>query len=345
MPQASSLLLVVLLALAGCGSAPDVVVYAALDGEFSQPILDDYERRHGLDVAEQFDTEAFKTVGLYRRIVAEASRPRCDLFWNNEIITTLRLERLGLLSAYRPPRAKMFPARYRSRQGYWHGFAARARVLIVNTKHLPDEDEWPKSILDLPQPRWKGRLAMAKPLFGTTFTHACCLFAHWGDERAERFYRDLKRNEVRIVPGNKDVAERVASGQFTLGLTDTDDAMIYQRQGHPVAIVYLDRDAATDDLGTLFIPNTVAIIKGGPNPQAARRLVDYLLTAEVERRLAQGESAQIPLARDVTVADLPVATPGVGGPNTAKPLPVDFAAAAEKWDVARAFLRDTFGGE
>ena len=61
----------------------------------------------------------------------------------------------------------------------------------------------------------------------------------------------------------------------------------------PVAIVYPDQGAG--GLGTLLIPNTLAIIRGGPNPAAARRLVDYLLSPEVESRLAAGPSAQIPL--------------------------------------------------
>ena len=128
----------------------------------------------------KFDVESTKTVGLAEAIVAEKDRPRCDVFWNNEILHTLRLKRLGLLEAYQPPIAEEYPAAYRDPQGYWHGFAARARVLIVNTKLVGKRDR-PTSILDLADPKWRGRTAMAKPLFGTTATHAACLFAVWGD--------------------------------------------------------------------------------------------------------------------------------------------------------------------
>ncbi len=71
--------------------------------------------------------------------------------------------------------------------GRWYGFAARARVLIVNTNLLPDLTDRPTSIMDLADPKWKDNCGIAKPLFGTTATHAAVLFAQWGDERAEKF--------------------------------------------------------------------------------------------------------------------------------------------------------------
>ena len=174
--------LLLLLLLAGCwrSTGSEVVVYTALDSEFSTPILHDFTAASEISVLPKFDVESTKTVGLAEAIVAEKDRPRCDVFWNNEILHTLRLKRLGLLEAYQPPIAEEYPAAYRDPQGYWHGFAARARVLIVNTKLVGKRDR-PTSILDLADPKWRGRTAMAKPLFGTTATHAACLFAVWGD--------------------------------------------------------------------------------------------------------------------------------------------------------------------
>ena len=104
----------------------------------------------------------------------------------------------------------------------------------------------------------------------------------------------------------------------------------------PVQIVYPDQ--GQDGLGTLFIPNTLAIIRGGPNPQLARRLVDYLLSREVEAKLAAGASTQIPLNPNVE-ANVRVETP-----QTIKPMEVDFEAAAEKWDTTAKFLQDEFTG-
>ncbi|MEX2119777.1 MAG: extracellular solute-binding protein [Pirellulales bacterium] len=324
------------LALAvGCirSSESEVVVYTALDKEFSSPILDQFAAETGIRVRPRFDVESTKTVGLTQAIIAEGARPRCDVFWNNEILNTLRLEERGLLDSYRPKMAESYPAMYRSPDGTWHGFAGRARVLIVNTDLVP-ESERPTSIYDLADPRWRGRCGIAKPLFGTTATHAACLFAHLGDEEARQYFRDLKANDVQILAGNKQVALSVAGGQLAFGLTDTDDAIIELEHGHPVALVYPDREP--DQLGTLFIPNTLAIIQGCRHPEQARRLVDFLLTPEVEARLADSPSAQIPLHEGAAL-ELRVETP-----SSIKAMQVDFAAAARQWDTAAAFIRDEF---
>jgi iron(III) transport system substrate-binding protein len=321
--------------LTGCwgSSGPQVIVYTALDSEFSEPIFDDFEGATGIAALAKFDTEATKTVGLTQQILDERDRPRCDVFWNNEILNTLRLEQAGLLDVYHPPIAQSFPEMYRSPEGTWHGFAARARVLIVNTEQVL-EGERPTSVFDLADEKWRGKAGIAKPLFGTTATHAACLFAHWGEDEAKEFFRQVKGNETQILSGNKQVALSVAAGRLAFGITDTDDAIIELEKGFPVAIVYPDQ--GEDGLGTLFIPNTLAIIQGGPNPQAARQLVDYLLTPEVEATLAAGPSAQIPLNPAVK-ADVRVETP-----QTIKPMQVDFQAAAQCWEQARTFIRDEF---
>ncbi len=329
--------LLVCLLFSGCwrSTGSEVVVYTSLDSEFSTPILQDFTAASDISVLPKFDVESTKTIGLAEAIVAEKDRPRCDVFWNNEILHTLRLKRLGLLDAYQPPIAEEYPAAYRDSQGYWHGFAARARVLIVNTKLVGKRDR-PTSILDLADPKWRGRTAMAKPLFGTTATHAACLFAVWGDRRAEEFFRKLKHNEIQILSGNKQVAMAVGGGRADFGLTDTDDALEEVAKGMPVAIVYPDQ--RPDGLGTLFIPNTLAILRGCPHPAAARQLVDYLLSPKVEAMLAAGPSAQIPLNPNVEAPDR------VKTPQTVRSMKVDFDAAAEKWDAAAKFLRDEFSG-
>ena len=329
------LLAILPLSVLGCRSSAseEVVVYTALDEGFSRPIFADFQTETGAAVVPKFDTEATKTVGLTEAILAERKRPRCDVFWNNEILNTLRLERAGLLEPYRSPAAKAFPDWSKSATGHWHGFAARARILIVNTKVVP-EAERPTSIHDLAAEKWRGKAGIAKPLFGTTATHAACLFAALGESDAKKLFRAMKENDVRIEAGNKQVAVSVAAGRLAFGLTDTDDALGQIAEGHPVAIVYPDQ--RQDELGTLFIPNTLAIIKGGPNPEPARKLVDYLLSPDVERRLAAGPSGQIPLNTKVDVETK------VKTPRDMKPMEVDWQKAADHWAEAAEFIRDEF---
>jgi len=320
--------------LIGCGPdvPPEVVVYTALDREFSEPIFDRFTASTGIIVRPKYDTESTKTVGLTQAILAERARPRCDLFWNNEILNTLRLEREGLLRPYASPAAQGFPASMRSPRGTWSGFAARARVLIVNTNQVA-EARRPKSIRDLTDPQWYDRVAIAKPLFGTTATHAACLFEVWGEQKAQDFFRAVKGN-AQIMSGNKQVARSVAAGKLAFGLTDTDDAIIEVEAGMPVAIVYPDQGEG--GLGTLFIPNTLALVKDSPHGEEAEQLVEWLLSAEVERLLADGPSAQIPLRPGVP------ASTRVKTPDQVHAMQVDFAAAAAQWDTAARFLQAEF---
>ncbi len=312
---------------------PEVVVYTALDREFSEPVLEQFTRQTGIRVRAVYDTESTKTVALANRIRAEARRPRCDVFWNNEILNTIQLKREGLLEAYASPAAADFPPQFRDPEGYWYGLAARARVLIVNTELVPPEQR-PRSIFELTQPRWRGRVGIAKPLFGTTASHVAALFAVLGEQRARRFFDALAANEVRVLSGNKACAELVGAGQLAVALTDTDDALIERDLGRPVQIVFPDQ--GTDQQGTLVLPNTVAIVKGAPHPQAARVLVDFLLSPQVEQMLARGRSGQIPLSRRCQ------ARSRLGDLSGLKAMEVDFEQAAARFADAARYIERHF---
>jgi len=332
MLKISGICLILLCLVTGClrSSPNEVIVYAALDKEFSEPLLEEFGRQTGIKVLGKYDVESNKTVGLANEIIANAARPRGDLFWNNEILHTIRLEKLGLLETYRSPLAEKYPSQFVSAKGNWHGFAARARVLIINRQLLPDQSAWPTTIAELAEPRWKGKCGIARPLFGTTATHAAVLFARLGDQTATDFFKQVAENAV-IESGNKQVAQHVAEGRYAWGVTDTDDAVIEIEAGKDVALVFPDQSTH----GTLLIPNTLAIIKGSPNAESARKLVDWLLRGETEVQLAKGASAQIPLNREVTERSRVA-------PQDLKVMEVDFVAAAEKWEAAQRVLMEIF---
>src|SRR4051794_31298313 len=262
---------------AGCSKPPPrVVLYCAQDREFAEDLLAEFTKRTGLAVAPKYDTEAAKSVGLAKELAWEAKRPRCDVHWNNEIIGTIQLQRQGAYGPYASPAAEPYPAWAKPADHTWTAFAARARVIVVNTDLVPEADR-PKGLLDLTDAKWKGKVALAKPLFGTTATQAACLFAVLGPDAAKDFYRGLKANGVQVVAGNKHVAEGVARGQYAVGLTDTDDALGEIEAGRPLDMIFPDHDGHPKHgkLGVLYIPNTLAVVKGCPNPGGAKQLVDY----------------------------------------------------------------------
>ena len=318
----------------GCGRAHnEVVVYCALDREFSEPILKQFEQRTGIAVRAKYDIESTKSVGLTQQLLRERARPRCDVFWNNEALNTVRLAEAGALAPYASPVGAQYPEDTRSPKGLWYGFAARARVLLINTERV-NPDEAPTRLEDLTAQRWRGQVGIAKPLFGTTATHVAALFAVMGDEAAKDWLRRLKANDVRILAGNKQVAVEVGAGTLAMGLTDTDDALGEIRTGRPVEIVYLEH--GVDDLGVLFIPNTVALVRGAPHATQGKRLIDFLLSPEVEGQLALGPSGQIPLHSKTA------ARPSLGLPADAKRMPLDPSRASAAWNDAMRFVKNEF---
>jgi iron(III) transport system substrate-binding protein len=276
-----------------------VRVYVSLDKEHSSVVLRDFEKETGIKVEAEYDTERTKTVGMVRKLLQQKSDPQADVYWNNELATTIKLKEHGVLQPYSSPSAKDIPAEFKDPEGYWTGFAARARVLIVNTD-LVKPDEMPQSMWDFTLEKWRGKCCMARPQTGTTAAHAAALYT-LGVEKADEYFDKMAANDVVWTTGNAHNMREVSAGRFHFGWTDTDDFNVALKQGRPVARVY--PDAGPDDIGVMYIPNSLMLIKGCPNPESGKKLIDWLLRADIEERLAHSATAQIPVRPGVKVPD------------------------------------------
>ena len=326
-------LIVAVLAAAAClRSSPEVVVYTSEDQVFSEPVLKDFEKTSGIMVRAIYDTEETKSTGVALRIVAERDRPQADVFWANEPLRTVMLQRQGLLESYRSPSADDIPTQYRDPDGHWTGFSARARVILYNTNEVA-AGEAPSSVRDLVDPRWKGRAGLPNPLFGTTTTQVAALVALWGEPATRTFLDGIKANGVKLVTSNGEAKDLVASGELAWAFTDTDDASEALEQHKPVAVVYPDQTG----IGTLVMPNAAALVKGAPHPEAARKLIDYLLSRQVEERLAKSTAAQMPLHPNVPVP------PNVRSVSTIKDMAVTYSTLGKTIDEILPYLKQWSG--
>ena len=292
----------VLTCVGGCRrqqpDASKVVVYTSVDQIYAQQVFDLFTERTGIQVLQVTDTEAGKTTGLFNRLLAERDRPRADVFWNGEICRTIELADAGIAGDVSALVPDDLPRRWADPEGRWIAFSLRARVIVYNTYMLEREDV-PTTLEELTAERWRGQVAIAKPLFGTTATHAAALYEVWGEERTDAFFQGLRANRARVVEGNSVVRDMVARGAVPLGLTDTDDCFAGMIDGKPLDFVLPDQDG----IGTLAIPNSVMIVAGGPNPEAARRFVRFLLEPQVEQSLAFARARQVPVRQTVPRPD------------------------------------------
>lgn len=279
--------------LAACESEESVVIYASVDQHYAEPILRAFEKQSGIKVLAVYDVEAAKTTGLVNRLIAERRKPRADVFWNGEAVQTILLKNNAALARYRPPSADEIPTQFRDPDDFWTGFGGRARIIIVNTERLAVRDR-PRSIFAFTQGSLQNqKRAVAHPLFGTTATHAAALYAALGPDRAAGFFKRLRDRGTKVLDGNSTVRDQVVSGKLDFGLTDTDDACAAIVRGQPVAIVMPDQEDG--GLGTLVIPNTVALVAGSPNPKHGMALIDFLLSKKVTKRLVEAGWIHVPI--------------------------------------------------
>ena len=274
-------------------SGPTVILYTSQDQQYVEPILKQFTRQSGIRVRTVFDSEAVKTVGLANRLLAETNHPQSDVWWSNEELRTRQLAERGV---------------FRETNG-WAAFGFRSRRMVVNTNLFPLASI-PLSLLELTNERWRGKVALAYPMFGTTSTHFLTLRQHWGAEHWRAWCRALAANRPFLVDGNSVVVKLVGRGEAVLGLTDSDDIAAGRREGLPVAAGPMTGES-------LLVPNTVAVIRGGPHPAEAQQLFEFLRGPDTLSMLVSqsalegatpGRRPHLHVRWDAALADLETAT-------------------------------------
>lgn len=296
-----------------------VVLYTSVDEDVYRPVLEAFTAKTDIEVRVVGDTEATKTTGLVQRILAERSAPVCDVWWSGEPLSTMILARNGALKKYASGVEKDFapkgwPKAMRAPDGTWYGDALRSRVVAFNTNRLRKEDV-PTALRLLTDPKWKGKIGMARPQFGTTRLHMAALLAASDPDTFRAWLEAMARNDLRLYDGNSSVVRALGVGEIEIGLTDSDDVHAGVRNRWPVDMVFAKADApkasvaGLRSIGPVMLPCTAALVKGGPNPSEATRLADYLIGVDTERALAASEAKHWPirpaLQREFAAQELP----------------------------------------
>ncbi len=289
----------------GCGgdgnsdeAGDEIVVYTSVDEPYVRPIIEAFEAETGLRVRLVTDTEATKSVGLAERLRAERQRPVADVWWGNDPFHTIRLAEEGLFATYEPATAQAVLPVYRDEQNRWVGSGLRARVFA--------EYDWDANAADdgavpgLAMPRTLAQFVefagdpvyapvIARPTAGTTGGHVAALYVLWGEEKADTFFRALHAGGVRLVAGNSQAARAVSDASSIYALTDNDDVANVNASGGGAQIKTVLPDQNEGEIGTLTIPTTIALIAKPQPSDAAKRLVDFLASAEVEAMLKEAD--------------------------------------------------------
>ena len=318
-----------------------VVAYISADDVLAREVIAACTAATGVVIDAVFDTEATKTTGLESRIRAERDRPRCDLFWSSEGLAVTRLAAEGLLVELPEAVWSAWPAAHRDPARRWLAFAARARVVVTRIDGAAVECWGDLARPSLPRGS-ASAIAVADPRFGTTNGHFAALKLAWDRARAlgleasgaearasevrasgvpasevrglhaprfEDWLDGMRANGVRVLTGgNAATVEAVATGESAYGLTDSDDALAAIARGLPLRM-HLPRTlaAGVSGGGTMLVPNTVALVAGGPasssaeGREAASRVAAYLVSPACEELIARSPSRNLPLGPKVAV--------------------------------------------
>ena len=252
-----------------------VVVYSALDTPVTNAVLQAFEQTSGLRT-EALTLAAAGT--LATRIRVEKARPQADIFLGGSIDFHAPLANDGLLDAYISPRlaeAKLAREFYNA-GGYWYGWYIGALAIMYNRDRF-EREMAPRGIKppatwdDLLNPAFKGQVVLPNPVTtgGGFIFVAAQIFRFGNEDRAFEWLKQLAANAT-LIPASPAAITLVSRGEALLGVNwGHDIRAMAVNQGFPVELVF-PPDTATEIGG-------VSIIKGGPNPEGARRFVDFML--------------------------------------------------------------------
>ena len=229
----------------------------------------------------------------------DAGRIAADVMTTSDPSTSAVLTKKGFFVPFKPDHWNEIPAAVKDKDGNWIAQRINMLVMYARGDKLPAADR-PKNWTDLADPKYKGKMVMPDPSFtALQLMVVGTLSKKYGWD----FYEKLHKNDIMIVQGHQQVSDTLKRGERILAAEgDFSYAEADKAAGHDIVIIN-----ATD--GVFAVPSPTAIIKGSPDPNAAKLLAAWMLTDTAQRILpeAGAYSARIdiaPPAGSAKLADL-----------------------------------------
>jgi iron(III) transport system substrate-binding protein len=225
---------------------------------------------------------------LFRRIASEKEKPLGDIIWG--VSRTLLKSNKALLAPYAAKEKDAVPAEFRDPDNLWLGTNVHLLVILQNTKLAP---EGPKTWADLLDPKWKDKIAFTDPAnSGSAYTNVTLLAQLWGWDKVSKLLANTK-----VLNRSTLVFQGVGNGEFPLGMSLEYAGLQWAAGGAPVKVIYPADGTAPQMEG-------VAIIKGGPNGENAKKFVDYINRKDVREEIIR-KFFRRPARQDLDLSKLP----------------------------------------
>ncbi|TAJ76773.1 extracellular solute-binding protein [bacterium] len=252
-----------------------VVTYGSLESDTADAISKAFQKKTGLEM-EYWRASATKVMD---RALSEyrAGKPFFDVILINDNPLQI-MQKEGLFAKYDSPSAKQFP-----KDAIDPNLGPRYRNVIVGivyNKNMIKPADVPKSLEDVVNPKYKGKLVMPDPTQHTTTTQwVASLFKLMGKEKADKFIHDLAAMKPILVESLLPAAERVTTGETPIAITYVKYAYIFGQKGAPLDYVRLGKMLGDGHYAPLS--------SKAPHPNAGKAFVDYLLGEESMKIMAK----------------------------------------------------------
>lgn len=259
-----------------------------------------YKQAHP-DVDVQFLDMGSRQV--LERLRAERNRPQADLWWGAAHTTFQTAADENLLTPYRPTWADKVPDYARDSQGRWHGTYETPEVIVYNSDAVRAEDA-PKDWDDVLDPRWRDKILIRDPNPSDTMRaiFGGLIWRSYKDTNSpEKGYEWLRKLDANVHEYTADgtlMVQKLARQEGLISLWDMPDVRIYQEQ-KKLPLAY---NIPTS--GTPVVIDCIAIVRGAPQEEEAKRFYEFVTTSESLIVSARGYY-RIPVRNDIDRKQLP----------------------------------------
>jgi iron(III) transport system substrate-binding protein len=280
-------------ALTGCGiGGPSLTLYSAQHADLVQAWADGFEKETGIEV----EVRRGGDFELANQIVAEGASSPADVFVTENSPAQSLLSAKGVLAPLDKATLAQVPARFSSGAGDWVGVAARSTVLVYNPALLP-ADQLPKSILELSDPKWQGRIGCAAG--GADFQAiASAVYAVDGDQKAGEWLAGLKRN-AKIYQNNIATMKAVNAGEIPAGVIYHyywfKDRAENGRDSDKAQLAYF----APNDAGAFVSVSGGSVVKTTKHPVEAQKFINYISGPAGQKILTDTLALQYPVGNGI----------------------------------------------
>jgi iron(III) transport system substrate-binding protein len=233
------------------------------------------------------------------RIRAERNSPQASILYGIGLPSMLTLKADGLLQQYKSPEAAAIPDRYKDSDGWWTGTDVDFIGIASNKKFLQEKGiKAPRTWEELTRPELAGQVCLGSPATsGTGYTFLTTILQVMGEQKGWEYMKRFNANVAQYTRSGIGPTQLVGRGEVGVGILFAHDILGSIDKGFPL-------EMSLPQEGTGYDLFCVVMLKGAPEPEEAKRFIDWSLTPESVELLAASEYFDVPTHPKAKVHDL-----------------------------------------